>query len=116
MIQITIIIIINQKEHKMIRCKYCYRSGHKDFACPDKRQKRPPSTPTWVSNATCMKCIEDLNIEETFTITGRTVKVINFIPKELTEYVNQIRKSHTKRDSINCYSKEGTRIILYTIF
>lgn len=47
--QITV-IIINQKGHKKnkinIRCKYRYELGHTDFACPDKRQKRPPSMPT----------------------------------------------------------------------
>ena len=41
---------------KIIRCKYCYRSGHLDSKCPDKANKRPPSMPEWVSKATCLRC------------------------------------------------------------
>ena len=45
-----------QSNNKIIRCKYCYRTGHTDLSCPDKKRKRPPSMPLWVSGATCMKC------------------------------------------------------------
>ena len=38
-----------------MRCTYTYRLGHTDFACPDKRRKRPHSIQLWVSNATRMK-------------------------------------------------------------
>ena len=31
-----------QNKKRIIRCKYCYRSGHVDFVCPDKKHKRPP--------------------------------------------------------------------------
>ena len=41
---------------KIIRCKYCYRSGHFDSKCPDKANKRPPSMPEWISKATCLRC------------------------------------------------------------
>ena len=41
---------------KIIRCKYCYRSGHTDEDCLDKKQKRPPSMPAWISKTTCMNC------------------------------------------------------------
>ena len=42
--------------NKMIRCKYCYRSGHIDTNCRQKAMKRPPSMPEWVSKAECKKC------------------------------------------------------------
>ena len=38
------------------QCKYCYRKGHIDTECFDKKNKRPPSMPDWVSSATCEKC------------------------------------------------------------
>ena len=40
----------------MIRCKYCYRSGHTDTNCRQKAMKRSPSMPEWVSKAECKKC------------------------------------------------------------
>ena len=49
----------NQKkssDKKIVRCKYCYRCGHTDEDCQDKKQKRPPSMPSWVSKTTCMNC------------------------------------------------------------
>ena len=49
----------NKKEKsdkKRIRCKYCYRVGHTDEECLDKKQKRPPSMPAWVTKTTCMNC------------------------------------------------------------
>ena len=38
------------------QCKYCYRLGHHDHECFDKKNKRPPSMPDWVPQATCTKC------------------------------------------------------------
>ena len=44
-----------QSNDKIVRCKYCYRTGHTDLACPDKKRKKPPSMPLWITNATCVK-------------------------------------------------------------
>ena len=41
---------------KIIRCKYCYCTGHTDSKYPDKERKRPPSMLKWISKATCQKC------------------------------------------------------------
>jgi len=41
---------------KIIRCRYCYRCGHTDETCMDRKQKRPPSMPSWVSKTTCLNC------------------------------------------------------------
>ena len=39
-----------------LRCKYCYKSGHSEQECRDRKMKRPPSMPEWVGNAQCNKC------------------------------------------------------------
>ena len=43
-------------QHKLMRCKYCYKPEHTDINCRQKAMKRPPSMPEWVSKAECKKC------------------------------------------------------------
>ena len=40
------------KKKYSVRCKYCYKVGHSENDCRQKQQKRPPSMPEWVANAT----------------------------------------------------------------
>ena len=42
--------------NKVLRCKYCYRSGHIDANCRQKAMNRSTSIPEWVSKAKCKKC------------------------------------------------------------
>ena len=69
------------------RCKYCYRIGHTDYECRNKQQKRPPSMPEWVANATCNICKKKGHL------------AFNCPPK----YNNQKRKDNPKR--FNRYNK-----------
>ena len=37
-------------------CVYCYKKGHDDYNCPDKKSGKPPSKPAWTNNTRCHIC------------------------------------------------------------
>ena len=37
-------------------CVYCYKKGHDDNTCPDKKSGKPPSKPEWTNNIRCHIC------------------------------------------------------------
>ena len=37
-------------------CVYCYKKGHDESNCPDKKSGKPPSKPEWTNNIRCHAC------------------------------------------------------------
>ena len=49
-------INILQTPRAKIRCPHCYRKGHGEGDCRDKKAGKPPSAASWVKEANCNKC------------------------------------------------------------